>query len=97
MKGSCVLESKIQTKITLYLKSINHMVNKISVCSLNGWPDLVSIDLDGNHYYWEVKNETGRMSMVQQIIHKRLKNRCCIVHTVRSVDEVKEILCKLVQ
>ena len=84
-------EQQIQTKIVRWCKENNLFVNKNISCSVNGWPDLVVIDpADGHHLYIEVKDRYGRLSKIQEHIHKRLKIANCEVITVRSLEEVKE-------
>jgi hypothetical protein len=56
-----------------------------------GIPDLF-LGYKGEAYFLEVKNETGRLSEKQKLIHKAL-NRCGFtVYVVRSVEDVESIL-----
>ncbi len=60
--------------------------------NLAGFPDITAIDSKGRHTYLEVKGENGRLSKIQEMIHTKMVSYNLSVHTVRSVDEVKEIL-----
>jgi len=87
-----MLESKIQKEIIKYLKSKEHIVLRLREVSPIGCPDLLCVTKEGNHVYIEVKKEGGRLSSVQEYMHKALKEYNCEVYTVYSLEEVKEIL-----
>ncbi len=85
-------ESQIQSKIGTWLRKEGYMVMKIMSASVPGWPDLVCISPLGHHIYFEIKTDTGRLSPIQKIVHKKLRLYECEVHTVTSLEEVKEIM-----
>ena len=58
---------------------------------LSGIPD-ICILANGTCYFLEVKNETGKPSKQQLIIHKALTDKGYKVAIVRSVEDVKTIL-----
>ena len=58
---------------------------------LSGIPD-ICILANNTCYFLEVKNETGKPSKQQLIIHKALIDRGYRVAIVRSVEDVKTIL-----
>ena len=58
---------------------------------LSGIPD-ICILANNTCYFLEVKNETGKPSKQQLIIHKALTDKGYRVAIVRSVEDVKTIL-----
>jgi len=58
---------------------------------VSGMPDLCILH-NGTAYFLEVKNETGKASKQQLIIHKALTDKGYKVVIVRSVEDVKTIL-----
>jgi len=56
-----------------------------------GIPDLC-VCHKGQSYFLEVKNENGRVSERQNLIHKALKKCGFDVYIVRSVEDVESIL-----
>ena len=58
---------------------------------LSGIPD-ICILANNTCYFLEVKNETGKPSKQQLIIHKALTDKGYKVVIVRSVEDVKTIL-----
>ena len=58
---------------------------------LSGIPD-ICILANNTCYFLEVKNETGKPSKQQLIIHKALTDKGYKVAIVRSVEDVKTIL-----
>ena len=60
---------------------------------LSGIPD-ICILANGTCYFLEVKNETGKPSKQQLIIHKALTDKGYKVAIVRSVDDVRHFLIK---
>jgi len=58
---------------------------------LSGMPD-ICILANNTCYFLEVKNETGKPSKQQLIIHKALTDKGYKVVIVRSVEDVKTIL-----
>ena len=58
---------------------------------VSGMPDLCILH-NGTIYFLEVKNETGKLSVHQRLIHKILFNKGFKVAVVRSVDDVQKII-----
>jgi len=58
---------------------------------LSGIPDICVL-ANNTCYFLEVKNETGKPSKQQLIIHKALTDKGYKVAIVRSVEDVKTIL-----
>jgi len=87
-----MLEAQIQLNITKWLKKNNYLVCRNMSVTPSGWPDITVIDQNGVHTYFEVKNETGRVSSIQDYIHDKLGQYNCRVHVVRSLSDVKGIL-----
>lgn len=84
------LESKIQSKITGYLTENGFYNNKILAASRSGFPDLLTIK-NGITYYFEVKNETGKLSALQSVVIDRINKDKQIAFVVRSLDEFIKI------
>ncbi len=85
-------ESQIQTEILKWLKSQGYLVIKTMSVTPSGIPDVICISPLGHHIYFEIKTDTGRLSPIQKAMHTRLESNGCAVHTVRSLNEVKEII-----
>ena len=58
---------------------------------VSGMPDLCILH-NGTAYFLEVKNETGKPSKQQLLIHKILTEKNFKVAIVRSVEDVQKIL-----
>lgn len=85
------MESEIQSKIISYLKSINAYVLKIVVANRTGIPDVIAC-INGAFYAFEVKDEKGKTSSLQEYNLEMIriaKGKCAVV---RSVEDVKKFL-----
>ena len=60
--------------------------------AVNGWPDLVAIDRQGQTLWVEVKTAKGRISPAQKAVISELEARGCQVLVARSLDDVVEYL-----
>ncbi len=87
-----VTEQSIQNSIIKYLKSMGYFTIKTMAVSPAGIPDVIAIAPEGFHIYFEIKTDTGRLSKVQQAMHTRMRVNGCVIHTVTSLKEVKDIL-----
>ena len=87
-----MLESQIQISIMKWLKLNGYLTCRNMTVTPSGWPDITVIDQGGVHTYFEIKNETGRVSSIQDYMHDKLGQYNCRVHVVRSLQEVKGIL-----
>jgi hypothetical protein len=59
-----------------------------------GVPDILIVDPE-DHIWLEVKKEGGYLSKVQKAVHERIKDAGGLLYTVRSIDDVSEILDEL--
>ena len=84
-------ESDIVRSIRTYLHKEGYFTINMMAVTPSGTPDMLAVK-DGIHTYFEVKTDTGRLSPIQIAIHKKLIKHGCVVHTVRSVQDVKEAL-----
>lgn len=66
------IESKLQSKIKNYLKRKGWLVNKISLCSITGWPDLLC--LKGKFILIEVKAKGRKPTKLQLYTHSQIRN-----------------------
>ena len=83
-------EAQIQTKIKNRLTLRGWLVTKLVATSTNGWPDLLAIK-GGRIVFIEVKKPDGRVSGVQQIRHKMLRNHGAEVFIMTDAIEVEAI------
>ena len=92
MKRVPVLESKIQSKILSYLRTVpGCWAVKVVEANRRGCPDILAC-ANGRFIALEVKSSTGRLSVLQQAEGRLIKITGGEWHVVRSVDDVKEIL-----
>jgi len=80
-----MLESKIQAQIVKEIHNRGCYCVK-TVTSLAGFPDLLAIK-NGVVYFFEVKNEIGRLSPLQKTTIQRINQDHTICFVVRSLDE----------
>jgi Holliday junction resolvase len=69
-----MLESKIQTKIKKKLEAEGWLVIKLIRTSLNGVPDLMCLK-NGKAMFIEVKQESGKVSEIQKLRIKQLREQ----------------------
>ena len=87
-----MLESAIQAKILKHLRSIpNCWAIKVVAANCNGTPDILAC-INGQFYAFEVKNERGRLSPIQQVQLDRIASAQGKAYTVRSLEEVIQII-----
>ena len=90
-------ESRIQTSIITWLKksfpgSIVWKIHEDPVFGVSGIPDIY-FAYDYQSLWFEVKTQEGRVSKLQQSRIKQLKENGIKAFVVRSLEEVKEIVC----
>lgn len=73
MANSNPLESKIQARIIRQLTADGYMVVKIGLCSLPGFPDLMTLK-DGHVRFVEVKRSGEKPRPLQEYRHKQLRS-----------------------
>ena len=74
-----MIESKIQKKITDFLKKEWYEVIKITSSNKNGIPDLLALTGNSKHLWIEVKVEKGKLSELQKYVIKWLEQLWDIV------------------
>ena len=84
-------EKAIQTEIIKYLRSEMFLVFKLSDHFYSGLPDIYCCR-DGVSYWLEVKNESGKLSMLQAYEIKQINEHGVYAGVVRSVEDVKKII-----
>lgn len=84
-------ESKLQTKIIKHLKIKNFLVNKISLCSVTGWPDIMALKR-GHVLYIEVKAPGKQPTPLQAHVHAQIELYGGIVWVIDNYDEFKKKL-----
>ena len=88
------MERDIQAKIRKKIIDLGGLCVKVDA-SKRGWPDLTAILPCGTVLFLEVKTPTGRVSKIQQYMHKQLEGVNANVHVVRSVEDVTAIIERL--
>ena len=83
------LESDIQKKIINYLKKEGYLVVKTIVLNVSGYPDIFAFK-NGKTLFVEVKNEKGKVSVLQQHRINSLRQQGFDVIISRSVEDFKE-------
>jgi len=88
------LESELVRKIHKYCAENDIWNLNIKDHNLNGTPDRLLVTRDGRYIWLEVKKEdgTGRVSPIQTYRHKEMAGFKMEVHTIDSLDQLKEIL-----
>jgi Holliday junction resolvase len=76
-------ESKLQAKIIHDLKSEGWLVNKIMLCSNQGWPD-VEAYRQRRIIFIEVKSKGKKAAPLQEYRHKQLRDQGFEVYVIDS-------------
>ncbi len=84
-------EKVIEKYLKDEVKKLGGLSYKWSSPAQRGVMDRI-VFLYGKIYFIEVKNETGKLSRLQEIMHDELRARGCNVLTVHSKEEVDEFL-----
>lgn len=84
-------ESKLQSKIIKYLKLKGWLPVKISLCSVNGWPDVYAIK-KGRSLFIEVKKPGEEPAPLQQHVHAQIELYGGIVWAIDNYEEFKKKL-----
>jgi len=83
-------ESKYQAKLIKKFKKLGYTVVKITVCNLNGFPDLMLLK-NGRVEFIEVKGDGGRLSEIQKYRIEQLRSEGFNVGVMRPGDEEQSI------
>lgn len=83
-------ESRLQSRIHKYLKTKGWFINKVILCSVNGWPDTIAIK-DGRLIMIEHKAKNKKLKPLQVYVHEQLMHHGMEVYTVDCWDEFKKI------
>ncbi len=85
-------ESKLQTKIIKYLKSKGWLVNKISLCSVTGWPDIYAIKNRMSPIHIEAKAKGKKPTPLQEYVHAQISEHGGVVWVIDNFEEFKRKL-----
>jgi hypothetical protein len=77
-------ESKLQTKVRNSLKRKGWLVNKIILCSVNGWPDLDALSPTGRRVLLEMKAKGKKLDPLQEYVHEQIRQRGGEVYKIDS-------------
>lgn len=81
---------KIQQKIKDHCEREGWFYCKHIVQSIKGYPD-ISIVVNGDTFYFEVKSENDRLSPKQSFVHEQLNQSKIICFTVKSYEQFQEV------
>lgn len=87
-------ESRIQKKILDYLNSLEHSYffkYQSSIYTPAGIPDVIGV-YEGKFFAFEIKNEKGKTSKLQEYVIQQLREAGGEAYVVHSVSEVKQII-----
>ncbi len=87
-------ESDIVRAILKYLKTVPHCYawkEHGGMYGTSGIPDIIAC-IDGRFYGFEVKNEVGKPTALQEATIHKIQSAGGTALVVRSVDEVKHII-----
>lgn len=90
-------ESEIVRQIKEYLKTVKGCFfwkEHGGQFGVAGLPDII-LCLNGRFIALEVKTEKGKVSVLQEITLKKIRNAGGIAEVVRSVDEARAVIAKL--
>ena len=85
-------ESKLQTKISKYLKQEGYYSIKTILCNRNGVPDIIACSPTGQFVALEVKFGKGRPSKLQEWNIAEIKKVGGKAGIVWSIEDVKQVL-----
>jgi len=92
-------EQLIQRDIIKYLESIGCYVIKTIATNRSGVSDLICClplkDKESIFLALEVKKKGGKVSKLQEVHIRKVKEAGGVAKVVYSLDEVKELICKL--
>ena len=89
-----MLERDITTRILRYLKTVPHCFcwkQHGGQYGMSGLPDIICC-INGIFVAFEVKTNTGKLSELQKIAIRRIKEAGGVVFVARCLDDVKSIL-----
>lgn len=86
-----LLEEEIQGKIKRALTKRGYHVTKISLCSRNGFPDLMVIEPRGIASFVEVKRPGETADPLQDVRHEELRNYGCMVNVADCFDDIDHL------
>jgi Holliday junction resolvase len=78
-------ESKLQTKISTWLRRRGWLVVKISLCSLPGWPDLCAIKRKKT--VWLEIKDNRELDPLQQYRHAQIKEHGGLTFKIGTWEE----------
>lgn len=82
-------ESKVQSKILVWLKANNYYAFKTVVCNRSGIPDIIGCTPAGRFFAIEVKYGRNKASKLQEWNVKEINKRGGLAIVAYSLDEVK--------
>ena len=98
-------ESLIQNQIRVGLSKAGHTVFRVNVGKVRmadgryfdtglpkGFSDLFGFRPDGQIFFIEVKNETGKLRPEQKIFIEQMRKRGALAGVARSVEDAMEIV-----
>ena len=83
------LEAGIERRAVAYARALKYEVIKIGT---DGWPDDLVLLGRGRHFWWEFKNEVGRLRKAQEIRTEIMRDAAEVIYVPRSYAEAVEQL-----
>lgn len=87
-----MLEKNLQQKVLQICKQRDILALKLDSSSSRGWPDLVVIMPTGEQFYVELKTKTGKLSKLQEHMHKQITKNKGLVYVIRSIEEFTKLI-----
>jgi hypothetical protein len=88
------IESKIEKRISRFLKNKGYWPIKISLCSVNGFPDRMVIGYK-ILFFIEVKSPGEKPGKLQEYIHGKIRKYGFVVIVTDCVEDVKDYVSQL--
>lgn len=87
-----ILERQLEVHFSKECKRLGLLTLKLNVRYARGWPDRLVV-LDRGQCLWvELKTMTGRLSPLQQRLHRLLEQKGHVVMVLRSKEEISRVL-----
>lgn len=84
------MESVLQRRIIKDLEKKGWWVNKIKLCSVNGWPDIQAMKMK-EIVFIEVKDAGKKARPLQEFIQEKIKERGFVCCTISSFEQYLDL------
>ncbi len=80
-------ESVLQRQTIAHLQKMGYLVNKITLCSMNGWPDLEA-HRKGKTIFIEVKTTSTKTNPLQDFRHAQIRKDGFFIFVIHSIADL---------